>query len=118
MFRPGAIIPFHGIVSRTTLYRVLCAAMSPLSLVWRALFPNHPTTTARLGRAMLNVARRGVAKLVLASSALQKFGQGWPTFWPRCAGGYAGAKLAFFVGAAPQTPRTLRVRPSSARQTI
>ncbi len=31
-----------------------------------------------------------------ASSALQKFGQGWPNFWPRCAGGFAGANLALF----------------------
>src|SRR5512132_1506614 len=50
-----------------------------------------------------------------ASSALQKFGQGWPNFWPRCAGGCAGAKLACFVGATLQTPRPPRVRPSSAR---
>jgi hypothetical protein len=45
MFRPGLIVPMHGIRSRTTLYRVLYTIMSPLVPAIRALFPNAVTTT-------------------------------------------------------------------------
>lgn len=65
MFRPGLIIPLHGIKSRTTSYRVLYTIMSPLVPLIRAAFPNGVTTTERVGRAMLAVARRGHAKPVL-----------------------------------------------------
>ncbi len=65
MFRPGLIIPLHGIKSRTTAYRVLYTILSPLVPLIRAAFPNAVTTTERVGRAMLAVARRGYAKPVL-----------------------------------------------------
>lgn len=65
MFRPGLIVPMHGIKSRTTSYRVLYAIMSPLVPMVRAAFPNAVTTTERVGRAMLVVARHGYAKPVL-----------------------------------------------------
>ena len=52
-----------------------------------------------------SVARSAAVVLCSPSSALQKFGQGWPNFWPRCAGGCAGAKLACLVGAAPHLYR-------------
>lgn len=65
MFRPGLIIPLHGIKSRTTSYRVLYTIMSPLVPLIRATFPDAVTTTERVGRAMLAVARRGYAKPVL-----------------------------------------------------
>ena len=65
MFRPGLIVPMHGIRSRTTLYRVLYTIMSPLVPAIRALFPDAVTTTERVGRAMLAVARDGYAKPVL-----------------------------------------------------
>jgi uncharacterized protein YbjT (DUF2867 family) len=65
MFRPGLIVPMHGIKSRTTLYRVLYTIMSPLVPAIRAIFPNAVTTTERVGRAMIAVAQRGYAKPVL-----------------------------------------------------
>ena len=65
VFRPGAIIPLHGIRSRTTWYRVLYAVMTPLYLVLRGRFPHAVTTTEQLGRAMLTVPRRGYPKRVL-----------------------------------------------------
>jgi uncharacterized protein YbjT (DUF2867 family) len=65
MFRPGFIQPLHGITSRTGLYRALYALSSPLYPVLNALFPDSVTTTERLGRAMLAVARRGAPKPVL-----------------------------------------------------
>jgi uncharacterized protein YbjT (DUF2867 family) len=70
MFRPGFIQPLHGIRSRTPLYRVLYAVLSPLFPVWNALLPDQVTTTERLGRAMLAVARRGAPRAVLETADL------------------------------------------------
>jgi uncharacterized protein YbjT (DUF2867 family) len=52
MFRPGLIVPLHGIKSKTKVYRIVYALLKPiLPLVWRA-FPNQVVTTEELGRAM------------------------------------------------------------------
>jgi uncharacterized protein YbjT (DUF2867 family) len=59
MFRPGVIQPLHGIKSKTRLYRGLYAAAAPLFPALRAVFPRYLTTTEQVGRAMLEVARRG-----------------------------------------------------------
>jgi uncharacterized protein YbjT (DUF2867 family) len=65
MFRPWGIQPMHGITSRTLSYRVLYTLLSPITPLLRAAFPRFITTTERLGRAMLVVARQGSAKPVL-----------------------------------------------------
>jgi uncharacterized protein YbjT (DUF2867 family) len=65
MFRPAAILPLHGIKSRTTWYRAMYAAFGPLLPVMRRLFPGYVTTTEQVGRAMLHVARHGHPKHVL-----------------------------------------------------
>jgi uncharacterized protein YbjT (DUF2867 family) len=65
MFRPAVIQPLHGIVSRTKLYRIFYAVMGPLFPVLKALFPGTVTTTERIGRAMINAAKRGAPKPVL-----------------------------------------------------
>jgi len=65
MFRPGVIIPLHGIRSRTMWYRVLYAVMTPLYPVLKARLPHAVTTTEQLGRAMLAVTRRGYPEPVL-----------------------------------------------------
>jgi uncharacterized protein YbjT (DUF2867 family) len=59
MFRPGYIQPLHGIRTKTRWYGVIYAMMGPLYPVWKLLFPKYVTTTECLGRAMLNVAKRG-----------------------------------------------------------
>ena len=56
MFRPALIIPQHGIVSRTRLYRIVYAVIGPLYPVWKALFPSIVTTTDNVSKAMLRVA--------------------------------------------------------------
>lgn len=56
MFRPALIIPLHGIVSRTRLYRVVYAIVGPLYPIWKALFPSVVTTTDNVAKAMLRVA--------------------------------------------------------------
>jgi uncharacterized protein YbjT (DUF2867 family) len=65
MFRPAFIQPMHGITSRTKLYRVLYRGLAPLVPVLKALIPKYVTTTERVGRAMLQVARQGAPKRVL-----------------------------------------------------
>jgi uncharacterized protein YbjT (DUF2867 family) len=65
MFRPGVIIPLHGITSATQWYRALYAVLRPLLPVLKRVFPNQVATTEQVGRAMLNVARNGYPKPVL-----------------------------------------------------
>jgi uncharacterized protein YbjT (DUF2867 family) len=65
MFRPGFIQPLHGIKSKTRLYRALYAVSAPLFPVVKALAPGAATTTEKVGRAMLKVARNGAEKRVL-----------------------------------------------------
>ena len=59
MFRPGVIVPLHGIVSKTRLYRVGYALARPLLAVLRATAPRYVTTTEQVGRAMVRVAKQG-----------------------------------------------------------
>ena len=65
MFRPGLIQPLHGIRSRTAVYRFLLTVLAPLVALLRALFPAAVTTTENVGRAMLEVAKRGAPKAIL-----------------------------------------------------
>jgi uncharacterized protein YbjT (DUF2867 family) len=57
MFRPGVIIPMHGIRSRTPLYNAFYAVARPLYPLLKRFFPQSVTTTERLGRAMISAAR-------------------------------------------------------------
>ena len=75
MFRPGVIVPLHGIKSRTALYRIPYMLMAPLLPLLEAAFPKYVTTTERLGRAMIHVAKQGAAKAVLESSDINAVGR-------------------------------------------
>jgi len=70
-FRPGMIQAKHGITSRTASYRYLYAVLAPAIFLGRAFFPNHVTSTEQIGRAMLNVARRGYPKRILESKDIE-----------------------------------------------
>lgn len=65
MFRPGAIQPAHGERSKTPAYRYLYAVLGPLLPLIARLFPRYVLTTEQIGRAMINVARRGATKKIL-----------------------------------------------------
>lgn len=65
MFRPGAIVPLHGITSRTRLYQASYVLMKPLLPLLLRMFPSAITTTEQLGRAMLRVAREGYPRPIL-----------------------------------------------------
>ena len=68
MFRPGVIVPLHGIKSRTLLYRIPYLILAPILPQLKRLFPKYVTTTEKLGRAMLTAAKRGAPKKVLESA--------------------------------------------------
>jgi uncharacterized protein YbjT (DUF2867 family) len=74
MFRPGFIQPMHGIVSKTTLYRVIYAISAPLYPLWKALLPGFVTTTDAVANAMLRVAREGSDKPVLETRDINRIG--------------------------------------------
>lgn len=65
MFRPGAVIPLHGIRSSTRWYNVAYAFTKPLYPILKRLAPTMVTTTEQLARAMLAVARNGYTTHVL-----------------------------------------------------
>jgi len=65
LFRPGYVQLLHGIRTKTAWYGAAYALMRPLYPLWKMLFPNYVTTTECVGRAMLNVTKRGFPKSVL-----------------------------------------------------
>ena len=72
MFRPAAIQPLAGIRSKTRLYRLFYAAAGPVFPVLKVLWPDLVTTTAQLGRAMIQVAKQGAPKAVLESRDINR----------------------------------------------
>lgn len=71
VFRPAFIRPLHGIRSRTRLYNVLYALLWPLTYLIPA---SARTSTERVGRAMLAVARKGFDKTILESDDINRAG--------------------------------------------
>jgi len=68
MFRPGAIMPMHGVRSKTALYRAAYVVLTPLYPLIKRLSPNAVTTSEQVGRAMLQVARHGYPNPVLETA--------------------------------------------------
>jgi hypothetical protein len=67
MFRPAAIQPLHGVRSKTAWIHAAYAATAPLWMLLNRIAPAYATTTEKVGRAMIKVAREGYAKPVLES---------------------------------------------------
>ncbi|WP_436497302.1 epimerase [Actinokineospora sp. HUAS TT18] len=76
MFRPGFIRPMHGVKSKTTLYRLLYAVISPLSGLIQRIAPNQVSTTEGIGKAMLEVARSGGPQPILGTRAINALADG------------------------------------------
>jgi uncharacterized protein YbjT (DUF2867 family) len=72
MFRPGLIVPLHGIRSKTRVYRVFYILLGPLLPLLRGRFPKYVTTTEQIGLAMLKVAKQGWPKPVLETSDINQ----------------------------------------------
>ena len=72
MFRIGAVLPLHGIRSKTALYNFFYAVGTPLMKVIRAFSPQSVQTTEEVGKAMLIAAKRGAPKPILETSDILK----------------------------------------------
>lgn len=72
MFRPGVIVPKHGVKSKTRVYRLLYTVMTPVLPLLRAAFPKYVTSSEQLGRAMIKVAKQGALNPILESSDINK----------------------------------------------
>ncbi|MDB5652487.1 MAG: Semialdehyde dehydrogenase, binding domain [Tardiphaga sp.] len=72
MFRPGGIQPLHGVRSKTAWYQAIYDVTAPLWTLLQRIVPNYVTTTERLGRAMITVARDGYPKPVLETADINR----------------------------------------------
>jgi len=72
MFRPGLIIPLHGIRSSTRWYNVAYFVLKPITPVLERIAPTTVTTTERVGRAMLAVARNGYPSHILEMADINR----------------------------------------------
>lgn len=75
MFRPAAVIPRKGVVSRVRTYRVLYALIGWAHPVLEALLPDFVTTSDHLARAMIQVARDGHPLTVLEGRDINAVGR-------------------------------------------
>lgn len=72
MFRPGYIQPLKGIRSSTRWYQVMYSVLGPFYPLLRLLAPRYVTTTANLGRAMIQAAANGYSKQILLTEDINR----------------------------------------------
>jgi uncharacterized protein YbjT (DUF2867 family) len=72
MFRPGLIIPLHGIRSSTRWYNAAYFVLKPIAPVLERIAPTIITTTDHVGRAMLAVARNGYPSHILEMADINR----------------------------------------------
>jgi uncharacterized protein YbjT (DUF2867 family) len=70
MFRPGFIRPMHGERPKSRAYVIAYVLLRPLFPIAGRLLPNRSTTTERVGRAMLRVAKSGHSVRILPSTEI------------------------------------------------
>jgi uncharacterized protein YbjT (DUF2867 family) len=68
MFRPAGIQPLHGVRSKVGWINAIYVVSAPLLSYLTRVAPNYMTTSERLGRAMIKVARDGYPKKILESA--------------------------------------------------
>ena len=71
-FRPGAILPYDGILPKNRSLKILLRVLWPLLAILR-WFPSVATDTRTLGRAMIRVVRDG-APPIANTSAINRLG--------------------------------------------
>jgi uncharacterized protein YbjT (DUF2867 family) len=72
MFRPAGIQPLHGVRSKTAWVRAICVGAAPLLTLLNRVAPKFMTTSERVGRAMIKVARDGFPRPVLESEDINR----------------------------------------------
>ncbi len=73
IFRPGFIQPLHGIKSKTALYRIGYNVITPVMPLIRSLFPDFVTSTEKVGRAMIAIAKKGSDKKILQAQDFNRY---------------------------------------------
>jgi uncharacterized protein YbjT (DUF2867 family) len=73
MLRPGIIQPRHGARSRTGWVRVVYVILWPVAAI--AVAAGRATTTDRVGRAMLRLARTGYPRPILGNREINELGR-------------------------------------------
>jgi len=73
MFRPAGIQPLHGVRSKTGWINAIYTVTAPLLSYLVRVAPNQMTTSERLSRAMIAVARDGYPTPVLESADINRF---------------------------------------------
>lgn len=71
-FRPAAIVPLHGIQSKTAVYRIFYKALAPILPLLASKLPRYVTTTEQIGRAMLRITRHGAPQRVLENNEINR----------------------------------------------
>lgn len=71
MLRPGAIVPLHGIQSKTAVYRILYTVLRPILPWLQRTFPAYVTTTEELGRTMIAVAASGTPSRIFENREIR-----------------------------------------------
>ncbi|TCV92355.1 putative NAD(P)-binding protein [Luteibacter rhizovicinus] len=74
MFRPGGIEPMNGEVPKTASVRWIYYLMRPVFPLLTKMLPKYITTTERMGRAMLKVARDGNATHIVDIDDINRLG--------------------------------------------
>jgi uncharacterized protein YbjT (DUF2867 family) len=72
MFRPGIIQPLHGIKSKTAWYRIFYTFTAPFLPLLMKFFPKYVTTTEKVGRAMLKIAKHGATQKYLENEDINQ----------------------------------------------
>ena len=73
MFRPNGIQPLHGVRSKTGWINAVYAVSAPLLSYLTRATPGLMTTSEKLGRAMIKVARDGYPKPILESEDIKRY---------------------------------------------
>lgn len=75
MFRPGFIQPMQGVRSKTWWYQAIYSTLAPISPLLTRLLPGLATTSVRMGRAMITVARDGYPSRIITSRDINTLGE-------------------------------------------
>jgi uncharacterized protein YbjT (DUF2867 family) len=67
LLRPGLIQPVKGVRSKTAWYRAFYATVAPVSPLIRRLVPGFATTTAAVGRALIEVSLTGFPRPIVTT---------------------------------------------------
>jgi uncharacterized protein YbjT (DUF2867 family) len=70
MFRPGIILPVHGVSSKTKMYQLLYDVLRPFYPLLRK--SKSVITSEQLGKAMIQVVRAGYPKPLIESAEIKK----------------------------------------------